>query len=126
MYDSNSDSIDPIDRLEETFPVEDLKVTRETLYEGLKAISELTSAITQLVYEEERRRKEFQEILMMTKGVLESSKSKCCKVCQDNKIDKALAPNLNRLVKELINLEGLVKGSDIREMKEIIEDLANW
>jgi len=83
MYDSNSDSIDPIDRLEEIFPVEDLKVTRETLYEGLKAISELTSAITQLVYEEERRRKEFQEILMMTKGVLESSKSKCCKVCQD-------------------------------------------
>ena len=126
MYDSNSDSIDPIDRLEEIFPVEDLKVTRETLYEGLKAISELTSAITQLVYEEERRRKEFQEILMMTKGVLESSKSKCCKACQDNKIDKALAPNLNRLVKELINLEGLVKGSDIREMKEIIEDLANW
>ena len=126
MYDPNSDSIDPIDKLEEIFPVEDLKVTRETLYEGLKAISEVTSAITQLVYEEERRRKQFQEILMTTKGVLESSKSKCCKVCQDNKIDKALAPNLNRLVKELINLEGLVKGSDIREMKEIIEDLANW
>jgi len=126
MYDSNSDSIDPIDRLEEIFPVKDLRATRETLYEGLKAIGELTSVITQLVYEEERRRKEFQEILMMTKGVLESSKSKCCKVCQDNKIDKALAPNLNKLVKELINLEGLVKGSDIREMKEIIEDLANW
>lgn len=126
MYDSSSDSTDPINKLEEVFPAEDLKATRETLYEGFRAIGELTSVITQLVYEEERRRKEFQEILMMTKGVLESSKSKCCKVCQDNKIDKVLAPNLNRLVKELISLEGLVKGSDIREMKEIIEDLANW
>jgi hypothetical protein len=126
MYASSSNSTDPIDKLEEVFLAKDLKATRETLYEGFRAIGELTSVITQLVYEEERRRKEFQEILMMTKGVLESSKSKCCKVCQDNKIDKVLAPNLNRLVKELISLEGLVKGSDIREMKEIIEDLANW
>ncbi len=126
MYDPSSNPIEPVDTLEEVFPVEDLKATRETLYEGLKAVGELTRAIIQLVFEEDRRRQEFQEILMMTKGVLESSKTKCCKACHDNKVDKTLAPKLSRLVKELIDLEGLVNGSDIREMKEIIEDLAKW
>ncbi len=37
----------------------------------------------------------------MTKGVLESSKSKCCKACHDNKVDKTLATNLTRLVKDI-------------------------
>ncbi len=53
-----------------------LKEARETVYEGRKAIEELTSSITQLVYEEDRRRKEFTEILATIQAVLDTVQKK--------------------------------------------------
>ena len=42
------------------------------------------------------------------------------------KEDTILAFNLKELNKEILKVTGLVSSSDIEEMKEIIEDLANW
>ena len=103
-----------------------LKEARETVYEGRKAIEELTNSITQLVYEEDRRRKEFTEILAAIQAVLDTVKNKSVTAYWRRKEDTILAFNLKELNKEILKVTGLVSSSDIEEMKEIIEDLANW
>jgi septal ring factor EnvC (AmiA/AmiB activator) len=103
-----------------------LKEARETVYEGRKAVEDLTSSITQLVYEEDRRRKEFTEILAAIQAVLDTVQNKSIAAYQRYNGDAILASNLKALNKEILKTTGLVSSSDIEEMKEIIEDLANW
>ena len=103
-----------------------LKEARETVYEGRKAVEDLTSSITQLVYEEDKRRKEFTEILATIQAVLNTVQNKSTTVYWRHKEDAILASSLKELNKEILKVTGLVSSSDIEEMKEIIEDLANW
>ena len=103
-----------------------LKEVRETVYEGRKAVEDLTSSITQLVYEEDRRRKEFTEILAAIQAVLDTVQNKSIAAYQRYNGDAILTSNLKALNKEILKTTGLVSSSDIEEMKEIIEDLANW
>ena len=103
-----------------------LKEARETVYEGRKAVEELTSSITQLVYEEDRRRKEFTEILVTIQAVLNTFRNKSITVCRRHKEDAILTSNLKALNSEILKATSLVSSSDIREMKEIIEKLADW
>ena len=103
-----------------------LKEARETVYEGRKAVEDLTSSITQLVYEEDRRRKEFTEILAAIQAVLGTVQNKSIAAYQRYNGDAILTSNLKALNKEILKTTGLVLSSDIEEMKEIIEDLANW
>ena len=103
-----------------------LKEARETVYEGRKAVEDLTSSITQLVYEEDRRRKEFTEILAAIQAVLDTVQNKSITAYQRYNGDAILTSNLKALNKEILKTTGLVSSSDIEEMKEIIEDLANW
>ncbi len=103
-----------------------LKEARETVYEGRKAIEELTSSITQLVYEEDRRRKEFTEVLSTIKAVLDTIQNKSITVCWRHKEDVILTSNLKELNTEMLKATDLISSSDIGEMKETIEKLANW
>jgi septal ring factor EnvC (AmiA/AmiB activator) len=103
-----------------------LKEARETVYEGRKAIEELTSSITQLVYEEDRRRKEFTEVLSTIRAVLDTFQNKSITAYRRHKEDATLTSNLKALNSEILKATSLVSSSDIEEMKEIIEDLANW
>ena len=103
-----------------------LKEARETVYEGRKAVEELTSSITQLVYEEDRRRKEFTEILATIQAVLNTVQNKSITVHWRHKEDVILASKLKELNEEMLKARSLVSSSNIEEMKEIIEDLANW
>jgi septal ring factor EnvC (AmiA/AmiB activator) len=103
-----------------------LKEARETVYEGRKAVEDLTSSITQLVYEEDRRRKEFTEILAAIQAVLDTVQNKSITAYRRYNGDAILTSNLKALNKEILKATGLVSSSDIEEMKEIIEDLANW
>jgi len=103
-----------------------LKEARETVYEGRKAVEDLTSSITQLVYEEDRRRKEFTEILATIQAVLSTVKNKSVTAYRRYKEDAVLTSNLKALNSEILKATNLVSSSDIEEMKEIIEDLANW
>ena len=103
-----------------------LKEARETVYEGRKAVEDLTSSITQLVYEEDRRRKEFTEILVTIQAVLNTFRNKSITVYRRHKEDAILTSNLKALNSEILKTTSLVSSSDIGEMKEIIEKLANW
>ena len=103
-----------------------LKEARETVYEGRKAIEELIGSITQLVYEEDRRRKEFTEILSTIQAVLDTVQNKSITVYWRHKEDAILTSNLKELNTEMLKATNLVSSSDIEEMKEIIEKLANW
>ena len=103
-----------------------LKEARETVYEGRKAVEDLTSSITQLVYEEDRRRKEFTEILATIQAVLNTFNNKSITVHRRHKEDMTLTSNLKALNSEILKATSLVSSSDIREMKEIIEKLADW
>jgi len=123
MYAPDTDT----SKLETGYNLEkSLKEARETVYEGRKAVEELTSSITQLVYEEDRRRKEFTEILATIQAVLNTVQNKSITAYWRRKEDTILAFNLKELNKEILKVTGLVSSSDIEEMKEIIEDLANW
>ena len=103
-----------------------LKEARETVYEGRKAIEELTSSVTQLVYEEDRRRKEFTEILSTIRAVLNTVQNKSITVYWRHKEDAIFTSNLKELNTEMLKATDLVSSSDIEEMKEIIEKLASW
>jgi hypothetical protein len=103
-----------------------LKEARETVHEGRKAVEELTSSITQLVYEEDKRRKEFIEILATIQAVLDTVQNKSITVYWRHKEDAILTSNLKELNTEMLKATNLVSSSDIEEMKEIIEKLANW
>ena len=123
MYAPDTDT----SKLETGYNLEkSLKEARETVYEGRKAIEELTSSITQLVYEEDRRRKEFTEILATIQAVLNTVQNKSITVYWRHKEDAILTSNLKELNTEMLKATNLVSSSDIEEMKEIIEDLANW
>jgi hypothetical protein len=123
MYAPDTDT----SKLETGYNLENsLKEARETVYEGRKAIEELTSSITQLVYEEDRRRKEFTEILATIQAVLDTVQNKSITVYWRHKEDAILTSNLKELNTEMLKATSLVSSSDIEEMKEIIEKLANW
>jgi len=123
MYAPDTDT----SKLETGYNLEkSLKEARETVYEGRKAVEELTSSITQLVYEEDRRRKEFTEILAAIQAVLDTVKNKSVAVYRRHKENTILASHLKALNKEVLKVTNLVLSSNIEEMKEIIEDLANW
>jgi septal ring factor EnvC (AmiA/AmiB activator) len=123
MYTPDTDT----SKLEVGYNLEkSLKEARETVYEGRKAVEDLTSSITQLVYEEDRRRKEFTEILAAIQAVLDTVQNKSITAYQRYNGDAILTSNLKALNKEILKATGLVSSSDIEEMKEIIEDLANW
>ena len=123
MYAPDTDT----SKLETGYNLEkSLKEARETVYEGRKAVEDLTSSITQLVYEEDRRRKEFTEILAAIQAVLDTVKNKSIIAYWRRKEDTILASNLKELNKEILKVTSLVSSSNIEEMKEIIEDLANW
>ena len=123
MYAPDTDT----SKLETGYNLEkSLKEARETVYEGRKAIEELTSSITQLVYEEDRRRKEFTEILFAVQAMLDTVQDKSITVYRRHKEDAILTSNLKALNSEISKTTSLVSSSDIREMKEIIEKLANW
>jgi septal ring factor EnvC (AmiA/AmiB activator) len=123
MYTPDTDT----SKLEVGYNLEkSLKEARETVYEGRKAVEDLTSSITQLVYEEDRRRKEFTEILAAIQAVLDTVQNKSITAYRRYKGDAILTSNLKALNKEILKATGLVSSSDIEEMKEIIEDLANW
>jgi len=123
MYAPDTDT----SKLETGYNLEkSLKEARETVYEGRKAVEELTSSITQLVYEEDRRRKEFTEILAAIQAVLDTVQNKSITVYWRHKEDAILTSNLKELNTEMLKATNLVSSSDIEEMKEIIEDLANW
>ena len=123
MYTPDTDT----SKLETGYNLEkSLKEARETVYEGRKAVEDLTSSITQLVYEEDRRRKEFTEILAAIQAVLDTVQNKSIAAYQRYNGDAILTSNLKALNKEILKATGLVSSSDIEEMKEIIEDLANW
>ena len=122
MYDPTTDTAELIgNNLEES-----LKIARETVHEGRRAVEELTSAITQLVYEEDRRRKEFAEVLATIQAVLNTVQNKCITVHWRHSEDSTLTSSLKELSKDMLQLTDLVSSSNIEEMKEIIEDLANW
>jgi hypothetical protein len=57
---------------------------------------------------------------------LNTVQNKCITVHWRHNEDTTLAPNLKELNKEMLNITDLVSSSNIEEMKEIIEDLANW
>jgi hypothetical protein len=122
MYAPDTDTVE----LKKGYNLEkSLKEAREIIYEGRKAIEELTNSITQLVYEEDRRRKEFTEILATIQAVLNTVQNKSITVHWRHKEDAILASHLKELNKEMLKVTSLVLSSDIEEMKEIIEDLAN-
>jgi hypothetical protein len=123
MYAPDTDT----SKLETGYNLEkSLKEARETVYEGCKAVEELTSSITQLVYEEDRRRKEFTETLATIQAVLSTVQHKSITAYWRHKEDTILASNLKELNKEILKVTSLASSSNIEEMKEIIEDLANW
>ena len=123
MYAPDTDT----SKLETGYNLEkSLKEARETVYEGRKAVEDLTSSITQLVYEEDRRRKEFTEILSAIQAVLDTVQNKSITVYRRYKEDVILTSNLKALNSEILKTTSLVSSSDIGEMKEIIEKLANW
>ena len=123
MYTPDTDT----SKLEEGYNLEkSLKEARETVYEGRKAVEDLTGSVTQLVYEEDRRRKEFTEVLAAIQAVLDTVQNKSITAYQRYKGDAIITSNLKALNSEILKATSLVSSSDIREMKEIIEKLANW
>ncbi len=103
-----------------------LKEAKETIYEGRKAIEELTSSITQLVYEEDRRRREFAEVLATIQAVLNTVQNKSTTIYWRYNKNATLESSLKELNQEMLKATNLVSSSNIEEMKEIIEGLANW
>ena len=103
-----------------------LKEAKETIYEGRKAIEELTSSITQLVYEEDRRRREFTEVLATIQAVLNTVQNKSTTIYWRYNKNTTLESSLKELNQEMLKATNLVSSSNIEEMKEIMEDLANW
>ena len=103
-----------------------LKEAKETIYEGRKAIEELTSSITQLVYEEDRRRREFTEVLATIQAVLNTVQNKSTTIYWRYNKNATLESSLKELNQEMLKATNLVSSSNIEEMKETIEDLANW
>jgi uncharacterized protein YoxC len=103
-----------------------VKEAKETIYEGRKAIEELTSSITQLVYEEDRRRREFAEVLATIQAVLNTVQNKSTTIYWRYNKNATLESSLKELNQEMLKATNLVSSSNIEEMKEIIEDLANW
>jgi hypothetical protein len=126
MYDPSTDRTE-LDRSIKGYDLEkSLKEAKETVHEGRKAVEELISSVTQLVYEEDRRRKEFTEILATIQAVLNTVQSKCITVYWRHNEDTTLTSSLKKRNKEMLKVTNLVSSSNIEEMKEIIEKLANW
>jgi len=104
--------------------VENLK---EIILQGVKSIGTVTELISQLVYEEDKRRSQFKDILKMVKNLLESNSHKTLTVArQYGRKHPPLTGPLARMLMDLADLEDLVSCKEIEEMKEVIEDLDNW
>jgi len=104
--------------------VENLK---EIILQGVKSIGTVTELISQLVYEEDKRRSQFKDILKMVKNLLESNSHKTHTIArQYGRKHPPLTGPLARMLMDLADLEDLVSCKEIEEMKEVIEDLDNW
>ena len=104
--------------------VENLK---EVILQGVKSIGTVTELISQLVYEEDKRRSQFKDILKMVKNLLESNSHKTHTIArQYGRKHPPLTGPLARMLMDLADLEDLVSCKEIEEMKEVIEDLDNW
>ena len=104
--------------------VENLK---EIILQGVKSIGTVTELISQLVYEEDKRRNQFKDILKMVKNLLESNSHKTHTIARRyGRKHPPLTGPLARMLMELADLEDLVSCKEIEEMKVVIEDLDNW
>jgi glycerol-3-phosphate dehydrogenase len=104
--------------------VENLK---KIILQGVKSIGTVTELISQLVYEEDKRRSQFKDILKMVKNLLESNSHKTHTIArQYGRKHPPLTGPLARMLMDLADLEDLVSCKEIEEMKEVIEDLDNW
>jgi hypothetical protein len=104
--------------------VENLK---EIILQGVKSIGTVTELISQLVYEEDKRRSQFKDILKMVKNLLELNSHRIHTIArQYGRKYPPLTGPLARMLMDLADLEDLVSCKEIEEMKEVIEDLDNW
>jgi hypothetical protein len=100
---------------------------KEIILKGVKSIEAVTDLVTQLVYEEEKRRNQFKDILTMIKNLLELSSHRTHSIAkQYGRRYPSLTGSLARMLMELTDLEDLASCKEIDEMKEVIEDLNNW
>jgi lipopolysaccharide biosynthesis regulator YciM len=104
--------------------VENLK---EIVLQGVKSIETVTELISQLVYEEDKRRSQFKDILKMIKNLLESNSHRAHTIARQlGRKHPSLTGSLARMLMDLADLEDLVSCKEIKDMKEVIEDLDNW
>jgi lipopolysaccharide biosynthesis regulator YciM len=104
--------------------VENLK---EIVLQGVKSIETVTELISQLVYEEDKRRSQFKDILKMIKNLLELNSHKTHTIARQlGRKHPSLTGSLARMLMDLADLEDLVSYKEIKDMKEVIEDLDNW
>jgi hypothetical protein len=106
---------------------QEIENLREIILQGVKSIETVTELISQLVYEEDRRRNQFKDILRMVKNLLESNSHRTHTIAKryGRKYPPLTGP-LARMLMDLAGLEDLVSCKDIEEMKEEIEELDNW
>jgi lipopolysaccharide biosynthesis regulator YciM len=104
--------------------VENLK---EIVLQGVKSIETVTELISQLVYEEDKRRSQFKDILKMIKNLLELNSHKTHTIARQlGRKHPSLTGSLARMLMDLADLEDLVSCKEIGEMKAVIDDLDNW
>lgn len=104
--------------------VENLK---EIVLQGVKSIETVTELISQLVYEEDKRRSQFKDILKMIKNLLELNSHKTHTIARQlGRKHPSLTGSLARMLMDLADLEDLVSCKEIGEMKVVIDDLDNW
>jgi len=104
--------------------VENLK---EIVRQGVKSIETVIELISQVVYEEDKRRSQFKDILKMIKNLLELNSHKTHTIARQlGRKHPSLTGSLARMLMDLADLEDLVSCKEIKDMKEVIEDLDNW
>jgi hypothetical protein len=126
--DSNS-TVERITKGIKTLDIDNQEVEKlkEIILQGVKSIGTVTELISQLVYEEDKRRSQFKDILKMVKNLLESNSHKTHTIArQYGRKYPPLTGPLARMLMDLADLEDLVSCKEIEEMKEVIEDLDNW
>lgn len=106
---------------------QEIETIRRTILKGVKSIETATDLVTQLVYEEEKRRNQFKNILTMIRSMLESNSHQIHNIAkQYGRKHPSLKAPLTRMLMGLTDLKDLAFCQGIEEMKEVIEDLNNW
>ncbi len=106
---------------------QEIENLKEIILQGVKSIGTVTELISQLVYEEDKRRNQFKDILKMVKNLLELNSHRTHTIArQYRRKYPPLTGPLARMLMDLADLEDLVSCKEIEEMKEVIEDLDNW